>query len=664
MKPVYTDFSAVWCDPAKFPQWKTLPNSYFDYRTKTTEWNHSLLEFRFFYDWDSVSDCFLEFSAGCRFRLLINGEFVEDGPVEPGGDYGKKDVPDWWFFDYKNVKKWLVAGKNEFRFQVIPVPIVQSDYTTGFGWVWCRLNNQEIPVSEWQFHISSSYFPNAWEDREVKESDWTADCVPVTVTQPLYDLDLPELTNKKFTSFRYLFPFGKGDNVKHSGKKILVKPGRPATLFLELPKESAGHFEVRAKGNSCVHLFMEFQELYGVKPDMIAQERFLTKPGVSSYRTFRIYGFRYVRIDLITSGFGTRYDAGEVELEFIFWKRAFPLGRKRTCKYPEKWMKQLDDHCLNAVEMCMQRFHLDSPVHHEGLGCFGDYRICSNIAASAYNENRLARADLIRAAFLLRQQGKMFHTSYELCYVLMLKEFMDHGGDFNLIQDLYDTALPIIYRHYKSMYGSEGLISEAENYLFIDWVVDGDVAYHHPPANRGMTAMTALWYGALRAMADIASWLGELTDCENFLREASSVRSAFNKYLWDPEQQAYVDGIPGMSKRKPGGWLPPDDGVKICTSIGNAMALAFGLPEETHQPERLLKRVIDGEFRLQPTTYYMEYLLMAADRYQLSYEDKSKLLVLWKPFMKEGIREAWIAGDYCHAWSASPAYWMRKPGFF
>ena len=49
---------------------------------------------------------------------------------------------------------------------------------------------------------------------------------------------------------------------------------------------------------------------------------------------------------------------------------------------------------------------------------------------------------------------------------------------------------------------------------------------------------------------------------------------------------------------------------------------------------------------------------------QLSIEDKSKLFALWKPFMKEGIREAWIAGDYCHAWSASPAYWMRKKGFF
>ena len=40
----------------------------------------------------------------------------------------------------------------------------------------------------------------------------------------------------------------------------------------------------------------------------------------------------------------------------------------------------------------------------------------------------------------------MFHTSYELCYILMLKEFMDHGGDFNLVQYLYDTALPILPR--------------------------------------------------------------------------------------------------------------------------------------------------------------------------------------------------------------------------
>ena len=552
MKTATQISGAVWCDPAKYPQWKTLPNSYFDYRTKTSEWTHSLLEFRFFYDWDSNSDCFLEFSAGCRFRLLINGEFVEDGPVEPGGDYGKKDVPDWWFFDFKNVKKWLVSGKNEFRFQVIPVPIVQSDYTTGFGWVWCRLNNQQISASEWQFHISSSYFPNAWEDREVKESDWTADCVPVTVTQPLYDLDLPELTNKKFTSFRYLFPFGKGDNVKHSGKKILVKPGRPATLFLELPKESAGHFEVRAKGNTSVHLFMEFQELYGVKPDMIAQERFLTKPGKSSYRTFRIYGCRYIKIDVIPSGFGTMECDEPVTVEFLFWERAFPLGRKRKIKYPEPWLEELDLHCLNSLRLCMQRFHLDSPAHHEALGCTGDYRIGAKIAALAYGETRLAGADLYRTTLLLRQQGKMFHTSYELCYVLMMKEYLEHGGAYHLVSECYD-GLKIVYHHYKSMTGPEHLISEADNYLFIDWVVDGEVSYHHPPADRGMTALTALWYGALEALIFIASQLGETNDAEEFAREACNVRRAFNQYFWDDSAKAYVDGIPGLSRRSPSG---------------------------------------------------------------------------------------------------------------
>lgn len=664
MRPVYTDFNAVWCDPAKYPQWNTLPNSLFDVRKKTPDPKHSLLEFRFFYDWDTSSDCQIKFSAGCRFRLLINGEFVEDGPVEAGGDYGKTDAPDWWFLDSKSVKKWLKRGKNEFRFQAVPIPIVQSDYTTGYGWVWCLLNDKELPAAEWQFRVSTSYTLQAWEDREEKEKDWSSDCVPVSVSTPLYDLGLPALTNKKITSFRYLFPFGKGENVKRSGKKLLVRPGRPATVFLALPKESAGHFEVRANGNFKVHMFMEFQELYGVKPDLIANERFLTKPGRSSFRTFRIYACKYIRLDLIPSGFMTPQSADEVELEFIFWERSFPLGKKRVCSYPEKWMSQLDDHCLNLVKMCMQRFHLDSPLHHEALGCTGDYRICANIAAAAFNEKRLAEADLIRTAFLLRQQGKMFHTSYELCYVLMLKEFMDHGGELNLITELYDTALPIIYRHFKSMTGPEGLISEADNYLFIDWVVDGDIAYHHPPANRGMTAMTALWYGALTAMREIASKIGELSDSEDFAKDAALVRKAFNQYLWDSEQHAYVDGIPGMTRKKPGGWLPPDDGTEICSSIGNIMALAFGLPDEEQKPEQLLRRIVNGEFPLQPTIYYMEYLFMAADRYHLANKDKLKLFALWKSFMKEGIRESWIAGDYCHAWSASPAYWMRKKDFF
>ncbi len=657
---------AVWCDPAKYPQWNCLPKSLFDRREYSAERKPALLEFRFFYDWNGITPCYIRFSAGCRFRLLINGEFAEDGPVEIGGDYGKKDSPDWWFYDIAEVSSKLTSGINEFRFQVVPLPIVQSDYTTGYGWLWCELKDENdwyLP-GDWQFKISKSYQQYVWEDHEEAESDWTSDCVAVEVPISLQTINIPALTNKKVTSFQYHFPFGKGKNIKRAGKKIIVSPGRPATLFLELPRETAGHFEVRAKGNYRVHLFMEFQELYGVKPDMKADERFLSKTGESRYRTFRIYACRYIKIDVIPSSFTTPADADAVELEFIFWERTLLSNKKRKpVKYPEPWLKQLDDQCLNLLKLCMQRIYLDSPAHHEGLGCTGDYRIGANIAALAFGETELAAADLYRTTLLIRQQGKMFHTSYELCYILMMKEFLEHDGSYYLVSECYD-ALQIVYQHYKSMTGAENLISEADNYLFIDWVVDGDVMYHHPPANRGTCAMTALWYGALEALVYIAAQLGESNDAEEFSREMCNVRRSFNQHLWDPEKQAYFDGIPGMSKRKPGGWLPPEDSVKICTSIGNIMALAFGLPEEKHNPELLLKRVINEEFPLKPTIYYMEYLLMAAYRYKLPDEEKIKLLARWKPFLKEGIRESWIAGDYSHVWSASPAYWMRKKGFF
>ena len=660
---------AVWCDPVKYPQWRKLPNSFFDYDANYSgRMPHTLLEFRFFYEWDGRSGCTADFSAGCRFRLLINGAFAEDGPVEAGGDYGKTDAPDWWFGDTMALDRWLKPGRNEFRFQVLPVPVVQSDYTTGHGWVWCLLKDQRgarVP-DRWQFRISGGYDLCSWTDQEEDAAAWCDDCVPVSVPTPLCFPGLPRLTNQEIRSFRYLFPFGKGGNIRLSGKKLLAAPGRPVTFFLALPRLTAGHFEVRAKGPGRLRMFFEFQELYGIKPDQKAEEFFCSKAGESTCRTFRIYPCRYVKVDLIPSSFDASAAPDEfTALEFLFWERGLPLGKKRAVKnLPEPWLKQLDDHCLNLLKLCMQRIFLDSPAHHEGLGCTGDYRIGANIAALAYGETSLAQADLFRTALLLRQQKKMFHTSYELCFVLMMQEYLEHSRSDRLVRACYD-AVRIVFEHFKSMTGKEGLISEAENYLFIDWATDGGITYHHPPADRGAAAMTALWYGALGAMRRIAERIGKTADAEEFGREADRVRRSFNRYLWDPEKRAYADGIPGMSHKKPNGWpLPPEGSRKICSNIGNIMALAFGLPEDERLGMELLQRVLKGEFPIQQSIYYMEYLFMAAERYRLPVRDKLELLSRWKPFLKEGIRESWFAGDYSHMWSASPACWMRKKDFF
>ena len=659
---------AIWCDPEKYPQWKKLPHSIFDlYNYVPDQWQHTLLEFRFFYEWDGESPCILDFSAGCRFRLLVNGVFAEDGPVEVGGDFGKTGAPDWWFGDSRNVTPWLRHGKNEFRFQVVPVPLVQSDYTLGYGWVWSELHAGDTHVTpdNWQFRISHAYCRCAWRDEEENESEWLNDCVPVRLPLPVCFMDLPPLTNKKITVLPYLFPFGKGENIRRCGNKLLVKPGRPVTFFLKLPRLSAGHVEVRAAGQNSVKMFFECEELYGVRPDQAAEEFFASKPGESSCRTFRIYPCRYIKVNLIPSDFRTNSDCDDaVTLEFCFWERTWELCRKRAIKnLPEPWLKKLDDRCLELLQVCMQRIHLDSPAHHEGLGCTGDYRIGANIAALAFGETRLARADLFRTTLLLRQQKKMFHTSYELCFVLMMQEYLERTGEKRFAESCYD-AIRIVFEHFRSMTGPEGLISQAENYLFIDWAVDGNITYHHPPADRGTAAMTALWYGALQAMEKIA-WLIDMPhDAEQFHQLAHTVRQAFNHLLWDPGHQAYADGIPGMSRVPVNRWLPPQDGRKICTNIGNIMALACGLPETQHQPEKLLQRVLSGEFPVKPTIYYMDYLFMAAVRYHLPDPEKLKILSRWKPFLKDGIRESWTAGDYSHMWSASPAYWLRKKDFF
>ena len=47
------------------------------------------------------------FSGDTKFRLYVNGRFVDDGPLEVGGDYAKTDAPDWWFVSRRDLAPFL-----------------------------------------------------------------------------------------------------------------------------------------------------------------------------------------------------------------------------------------------------------------------------------------------------------------------------------------------------------------------------------------------------------------------------------------------------------------------------------------------------------------------------------------------------------------------------
>ena len=205
------------------------------------------------------------------------------------------------------------------------------------------------------------------------------------------------------------------------------------------------------------------------------------------------------------------------------------------------------------------RLHLDSPGQQEGLGCTVDYMIESLISCALYGETRLAAADILRTAYLLRQSGGfMFHTSYSLLYTRMVLDYLMYSGDFRIPREVFPQIDSVLSR-FTEFIGPSGLVSEAPNYLFIDWAADEKFNYHHPPASRGMGCMTAFYVLALNDGAKLAELLDLPEKAAEYRSRAGTLAAAFRRELWNPEKQCFRDGIPHLTSVAPSLWLPADD---------------------------------------------------------------------------------------------------------
>ena len=121
--------SWIWLDRSVYPDLQKTRVSVFDHSCQPSP---AMAVFRRVFFLESVpEDLTAYFSGDCKFRLFINGRFLDDGPVEVGGDYANSTPPDWWFFDSRNVAEFFQAGENVIVAEVLTVPEAQTDYSVG-----------------------------------------------------------------------------------------------------------------------------------------------------------------------------------------------------------------------------------------------------------------------------------------------------------------------------------------------------------------------------------------------------------------------------------------------------------------------------------------------------------------------------------------------------
>jgi alpha-L-rhamnosidase len=597
-------------------------------------------------------------TADIRYRLWINGKFVSRGPADPGRDYDS-GPPGPWFEDVREVGRYFHPGLNVVAAEVFQTALVSSEWPTknpalkidlkfpgsvlGTDSSW-----RSAPAADLNQKLAQNYFridltkePVGWQNVSFDDAGWGFATLaerpdPRTLVS---ELAPPMEVPLKPVGFDRVTPTVR-PNLSTGGAQVLSD----GSYTVKYGHVLSGYVCIRVRGHKGARLLLEPNERdaqgvsRGAEILLRDGEQMVELPFLDSFSVVNI------KAEQITAPI----DIEEVICNFSSYPVSY-LG-KFECDRPE-W-NQLWNVSRWVTQICMQTHYLDSPNHQEPVSDAGDYLIESLNGFYAFGDPTLARQDLKKIGRTLKQRHyQSFHTSYSLLWLRMLMQYYQYSGDEEPIKELASDVFALLDR-FKSYIGPNGLISNAPNYMFMDWVdIDGFNA-HHPPAVIGQGYMTALYYRALADGMSVANLVGDPLRREEFKALRVEIARSFDRELWAPTKGLYRDGKPFQTSVSPNQWLPADRDIETFTTQVNALAVVCGLTDTARSGqivESLLKR---PDLNCQP--YFMSFVFDAIERGGLFDQLAPAQIDRWKVVPDtQSFWEMWNSGDLSHAWNAT-----------
>lgn len=591
---------------------------------------------RFTFDREIVRIKF-RISADSIYHLFINGTFSGIGPASPGGDFLCSGEYPHHFADVFSIE---TQGREfEITADVKLLSEVLTEYSKGHGGFFCELEFIDESGESHSFATDESW--NA-----VLRTEY---CAPECFDS--------SLAGKKIEKAQVI------DDIWHLRDSEIP----PVSLNTVFEKE----YTVEAKGKTTEKI--ELDMIYGVIPfavssgrcraaltltelegqDTSAESICFGKAG--EYISFRMHSAGEAVLELEN----TEEEPVSFTLRFIApW---YPVEFEAGFICSDEELNLALDVCRHTLMICRQSVHLDSTKHQEHLACTGDYNIESLITPFCFNDMRLAVSDVKKTAdWIVANDGRMFHTTYSLIWVQMLKNVYMFTGDITLLT-YCRQAMETLFSLFETYFGTSGVIETPPDYMFVDWTVIDGYSMHHPPKALGQTVLNAFWYEAVKCAADIYNYLGESAKATEFESKAKDFKIAFNREFFDAEKGLYFDGKADYHPSS-GGWLPENPNKRYYSKYPDILACAYGLADD---PCGLLSRVIFNDDMQDIQPYFTHYLLDAVRRNGLENEYAMRIFDRWKPVVREcskGLAEGWIAPqpdykfDHSHAWGGTIAY--------
>ena len=630
-----------------------------------------------------ITSAYAKVSADQIYRLWVNGRLVSRGPDDPGNDViGPGRWSHQWLYNRLDLAPFLHGGTNVIAAEVLTSDLLPS-YSLGhpgFAFQATVVRAQGAPVvvatgSTWKAEACEAYSEGpvgtslagepaetallydarlddpSWREASFSTKEW-ANATPVDsvwgtlhVSQisPSMEAVWPAQSISRATpNVTTTAPLARlGENIRMEGD---------GAFSVGYDRVLSGYVSIRVRGAAGTVITIRPAETK-TAPHPRRSMQVTLRDGETIFEYPALDSFSSIKV--MVSHATQPVEFADVQATFV----SQPVAYRGSFESSDAFLNRLWKMARWQLQICMQNRYLDSPNHQEPIGDPGDYLIESLENDYAFQEPWLTRQDLRKFASMLDHSGETnFHTSYALLWLQMLMDFYDYTGDEALLRELRPTANRLL-DHFSTFRGANGLLSEAPNYMFMDWVTIGGFPVHHPPAVIGQGYLTAFYYRALADGARIATIVGDDARKAKYEQLRRETKAAFERELWDEKAGLYRDGKPYQNHQPRGQWLPEDKDIETHSPHVNSLAVLYDLAPKDRQQAIMNRLFLSPPLNVQP--YFMHFVFAAEDHAGVF--DRYAWTQLQRWHMNPETRtfpEDWNEGDLSHAWGGTPLIQM------
>lgn len=399
----------------------------------------------------------------------------------------------------------------------------------------------------------------------------------------------------------------------------------------------------------------------GISPSWVQDEVINFDLVPSVYELPRRYAFRYVRIRVKQCSRGSKFCFKNISV------RAVSSGD--FSKYtPIVGASELDAAIdrVSAVTLrdSMQTCLEDGPKRDRRLW-LGDLRLQAIANYATFRDFDVVKRSLYLVAGCAFKDGSPATAVYEkpqmrnangrqildytALFPLMLLEYYNETGDRQTVEDLWPTAKAACNKVLTTV-DDTGLVKEDNGFWnFIDW---------QNGFNRQASEQGAIIYG-LDSMCSLAKVLSKEDETKHLPAMIEKMRRRAVEALWDTERGVWISG-----KERNISWMSQA-----------YLALAKAGSEEMRRGALSRARTLKGAVPPR-TPYAYHYFVEGLWAAGMKSEAIGLVREYWGGMVAKGADTFWEAYDpnddfvspynsvllnsYCHAWSCTPSYWLRK----